>query len=97
MPSKQENGIISTYLSRRGEEGFQCRAVISCQVRWSGNLLRNDLNEEGAKSQNHPRHGSFWLSPVILPITVLSCGSWLYDHYFAIHRIHSFSNTHGMS
>jgi hypothetical protein len=51
MPSKQDNEIISIYLSRRGEEGVQCHAVINCQVRWSGHLLRNNLNEEGAKSQ----------------------------------------------
>jgi hypothetical protein len=49
--SKQDNKIISTYLSRRGEEGFQCRAVISCQARRLGHLLRNNLNEEGANGQ----------------------------------------------
>lgn len=51
MLSKQENEIISTYLSRRGKEGFQYRAVISCQVHWSGHLLPDDLNEEGANGQ----------------------------------------------
>jgi hypothetical protein len=51
MHSKQDNEIISTYLSRRGEEGFQCHAVICCQARWSGHLLRNNLNEERANGQ----------------------------------------------